>query len=139
MSHAADLPLWAALLVAFFLLLGAGLTLIGSWGFFRLKSFYDRVHAPTLGTSWGTGAIVMASMIFFSVLQSRLVIHEILIGIFVTVTMPVTLMLLGRAALYRDRAEKNPDVPAMDPPPGSLVAGREAEPWSGRDAAGPSA
>jgi multicomponent K+:H+ antiporter subunit G len=133
MSHAADLPLWAALLVAFFLLLGAGLTLIGSWGFFRLKSFYDRIHAPTLGTSWGTGAIVMASMIFFTVLQSRLVVHEILIGIFVTVTMPVTLMLLGRAALYRDRAENNPDVPAMAPPKGSLVASPEAEPSPGPD------
>lgn len=122
MSHAADLPLWAAVLVAFFLLLGAGLTLIGSYGFFRLRSFYDRIHAPTLGTSWGTAALVLASMICFSVLQSRPVFHEILIGVFVTVTMPVTLMLLGRAALYRDRAEGNPDVPPMDPPKGSLVA-----------------
>ncbi|MBE0694073.1 MAG: cation:proton antiporter [Aquamicrobium sp.] len=122
MSHAADLPLWAAILVAFFLLLGAGLTLIGSYGFFRLRSFYDRIHAPTLGTSWGTAALVLASMICFSVLQSRPVFHEILIGVFVTVTMPVTLMLLGRAALYRDRAEGNPDVPPMDPPKGSLVA-----------------
>lgn len=133
MSHAADLPLWAAILVAAFLVLGAALTLIGSWGFFRLKSFYDRIHAPTLGTSWGTAAIVMASMICFSVLQSRLVVHEILVGIFVTVTMPVTLMLLGRAALYRDRAEANPDVPAMDPPKGSLVASQETEPAAGRD------
>ncbi|MCO5146266.1 MAG: monovalent cation/H(+) antiporter subunit G [Aquamicrobium sp.] len=134
MSHAADLPLWAAILVAAFLLVGAGLTLIGSWGFFRLKSFYDRIHAPTLGTSWGTGSIVIASMICFTMLQSRLVIHEILIGIFVTVTMPVTLMLLGRAALYRDRAEANPDVPAMDPPKGSLAVSGEAEPAAGQDA-----
>lgn len=122
MSHAADLPLWVAIVVAFFLLLGAGLTLIGSYGFFRLRSFYDRIHAPTLGTSWGTAAIVLASMICFSVLQSRPVFHEILVGVFVTVTMPVTLMLLGRAALYRDRAAGSPDVPPMDPPKGSLVA-----------------
>jgi len=133
MSHAADLPLWAAIPVAAFLILGAGLTLIGSWGFFRLKSFYDRIHAPTLGTSWGTAAIVMASMIFFSVLQSRLVVHEILVGIFVTVTMPVTLMLLGRAALYRDRAEANPDVPAFDSPKGSLAVSGEEEPAAGPD------
>lgn len=121
MSHAAELPVWAAVLVAFFVLLGAGLALIGSYGFHRLHSFYDRIHAPTLGTSWGTGAIVMASMICFTVLQSRPVLHEILVGIFVTVTMPVTLMLLGRAALYRDRAERNPAVPPMDPPKGSLT------------------
>lgn len=120
MSHAADLPLWAAILVSAFLLLGAGLTLLGSLGFLRLRSFYDRIHAPTLGTSWGTGAIVIASMICFTILKTRPVFHEVLIGVFVTATTPVTLMLLGRAALYRDRAEGNPDVPAMDPPKGEL-------------------
>jgi multicomponent K+:H+ antiporter subunit G len=105
-----------AWLVAAFLIIGAGLTLIGSFGLYRLRSFYDRIHAPTLGTSWGTAAIVLASIIYFSVLQSRPVFHEILIGIFVTITTPVTFMLLGRAALYRDRSEKNPEVPAMDSP-----------------------
>ena len=120
MSHAAELPVWAALLVAAFLILGAGLTLLGSFGLVRLRSFYDRIHAPTLGVSSGTAGIVMASMILFTVLQSRPVVHEILIGIFVTVTTPVTLMLLGRAALYRDRAERNPDVPSTNPPIGAL-------------------
>jgi len=127
MSHAADLPLWVAIIVAAFVLLGAGLTLIGMIGFIRLRTFYERIHAPTLGTSWGTAAIVMASMILFSTLQSRLVIHEFLIGIFVTVTTPVTLMLLGRATLYRDRAEGNPVVPAMDPPRGSVDAAQEKD------------
>lgn len=127
MSHAADLPVWVAVLVAAFLLIGAGLTLVGSFGFWRLASFYDRIHAPTLGTSWGTAGIVMASMICFTVLESRPVFHEILIGIFVTVTTPVTLMLLGRAALYRDRSEGNPDVPPMDPPKGVLDETGSAE------------
>ena len=119
MSDAAELPVWAALLVAAFLILGAGLTLIGSFGLVRLRSFYDRIHAPTLGVSCGTAGIVIASMILFTILQSRPVVHEILIGIFVTVTTPVTLMLLGRAALYRDRAERNPDVPSTNPPIGA--------------------
>jgi multicomponent K+:H+ antiporter subunit G len=123
MSHAAELPLWASVLVAVFLLIGAGLTLIGAFGFYRLGSFYDRLHAPTLGSSWGTAAIVLASMICFTVLQSRPVFHEILIGIFITITTPVTLMLLGRAALYRDRAEGRPEMPAMDPPKGVLEQG----------------
>lgn len=114
-EHAADLPAWAALTVAFFLVIGAGLTLIGTIGFVRLPTFYERIHAPTLGTSWGTGGIVMASMIFFTVLSTRPVVHEILIGIFVTVTTPVTLMLLARATLHRDRAEGNPDVPGEAP------------------------
>jgi multicomponent K+:H+ antiporter subunit G len=125
MNHAAELPVWAALLVACLLILGAGLTLIGCIGLVGLRTFYDRIHAPTLGTSWGTAGIVMASMILFTVLHARPVFHEILIGIFVTATTPVTLMLLGRAALYRDRAERSPDVPTRNPPIGeSLTSNR---------------
>jgi multicomponent K+:H+ antiporter subunit G len=112
MSHAYDLPLWAAALTALLVVAGAGLTLAGAIGALRFESFYERVHAPTLGTSWGTGAIVLASIVFFSVLGSRAVVHEVLIAIFVTVTTPVTLMLLARAALYRDRTERSVDVPA---------------------------
>jgi multicomponent K+:H+ antiporter subunit G len=111
MTHAADLPAWAALLTAFFVLLGAGLTLLGAIGALRFDSFFQRVHAPTLGTSWGTGAILLASIVCFSALASRPLVHEILIGIFITVTTPVTLMLLARAALYRDRAEGKLAVP----------------------------
>jgi len=114
-NHAQDLPAWAALLTSFFILLGASVTLIGSFGLFRLKSFYDRVHAPTLGTTWGAGAILLASIVCFSVLQSRPVLHEVLITVFVTVTTPVTLMMLARAALYRDRTEGNEGVPLDRP------------------------
>ena len=120
MSAIQDMPVWLAIVISAFMLLGSFLTLVGTIGLMRLRSFYDRIHAPTLGTSWGTGGVVMASMILFTWLQGRPVIHEILIGIFVTVTTPVTFMLLGRAAIYRDRAEGNPDVPAMDPPKGVL-------------------
>jgi multicomponent K+:H+ antiporter subunit G len=113
MTHASDLPAWAALLTAFFLLLGAGLTLIGSFGLLRLRSFYERVHAPTLGTTLGIGSILIASMLFFSVLQTRLVVHELLIAVFTVVTTPVTLILLARAALYRDRREGRDEVPPL--------------------------
>jgi multicomponent K+:H+ antiporter subunit G len=115
MNHAAELPLWAALLVAVLLVLGAGLALIGSIGLVTLRSFYDRMHAPTLGTTLGIGCVLLASMLFFSVLQSRLVVHEILIAAFMVITTPVTLMLLARASLYRDRQEGNADVPPLPP------------------------
>ncbi|WP_159992876.1 monovalent cation/H(+) antiporter subunit G [Roseomonas sp. 18066] len=111
MSGAAELPLFVAIPVAILLVLGAGLSLAGSIGLLRLKSFYERVHAPTIGTSYGLGSVLLASMIFFSVLQTRLVVHEVLIGILVVVTTPVTLMLVTRAALHRDRLEGNPEVP----------------------------
>ncbi|WP_378941952.1 monovalent cation/H(+) antiporter subunit G [Mesorhizobium sp. ANAO-SY3R2] len=105
MMTAETLPAWAALLTAFLVLAGAALTLIGAIGTLRFRSFFERVHAPTLGTSWGMGAILLGSMLYFSVLGSRPVLHEILIAVFVTITTPVTLMLLARAALYRQRSE----------------------------------
>lgn len=111
MSGIEDLPAWAALLTAFLVLLGAGLTLAGAVGTLRLRSFFERVHTPTLGTSWGTAAIALGSMLCFSVLGSRPVVHEVLIAVFITVTTPVTLMLLARAALYRDRTEGSSEVP----------------------------
>lgn len=112
MTYAGNLPAWAALLTAFLVLAGAGLTLLGAIGTLRFGSFFERVHAPTLGTSWGTGAIVLASIVCFSALGSRPVVHEILIWGFITITTPVTLMLLARAVLYRDRAEGDTGVPA---------------------------
>ncbi|MBL8581202.1 MAG: cation:proton antiporter [Rhizobiaceae bacterium] len=105
---AAEVPLWAAILGSALLLLGAGLTLIGTFGLVRLHSFYQRIHAPTLATSWGAGGMALGSMIIFTASSARPVLHEVLIALFVTVTTPVTLMMLGRAALYRDRSEHNP-------------------------------
>lgn len=114
MTHAADIPVWAAILIGAFLLIGSSLTLLGTIGLLRFGSFYERVHAPTLGTTWGAGGILLASIICFTMLQSRLVVHEILVAIFITVTTPVSLMLLARSALYRDRTENADGVPPFE-------------------------
>ncbi len=111
MIQSPDLPFWATIVVGLLLLGGAIVTLIGTIGLLRLGTFYERVHAPTLGTTLGAILILVASMICFSVLQTRPVVHEILIGIFVTVTTPVTLILVARAAIYRDRSEGTVPVP----------------------------
>jgi multicomponent K+:H+ antiporter subunit G len=101
----AQLPAWAAFVVALLVVAGALLAFIGSLGLLRMKTFYERVHPPTMGTTLGTGLVLIGSMIFFSVLEARAVLHEILIGAFMTLNTPVTYMLLVRAALHRDRAE----------------------------------
>jgi multicomponent K+:H+ antiporter subunit G len=97
---------------AVLVLAGALLAFLGSLGLLRLKTFYERVHPPTMGTTLGIGLVLIGSMLYFSSLESRLVIHEILIGVFMTLTTPVTYMLLVRAALHRDRAEG----PRVGPP-----------------------
>jgi multicomponent K+:H+ antiporter subunit G len=106
MRHLELLPPWAAIIIALLVVTGASMTMLGGLGLARLKSFYQRLHAPTLGYSFGTLLIVLASMLMFTLLEGRLVVHELTIGIFILATTPITLLMLGRAALRRDRDDK---------------------------------
>jgi len=108
-----DLPLWLSVLVSVLVVLGSLITMMGCLGLVRLNSFYLRIHAPTMGTSMGGGLILLASAIYFTLTRERLIVHELAIFVFVTITTPVTLMLLARATLFRDRVEGN-DVPGRD-------------------------
>lgn len=105
MTDLTDFPVWAALLVGALAIAGALVTLVGALGLVRFQTFFQRIHSPTLGTSLGCAFVLLASAVYFSTLGQRLVLHEALIFIFVTITTPVTLMLLSRATLYRDRLE----------------------------------
>lgn len=105
------------------------MTLVGSIGLLRLKSFYNRIHAPTMGSSAGVACISIATIICFSALKSTLVFQGALIFIFVTITTPVPFMLLVRAALFRDRTEGN------DPFPIAFETKRSQQQW--KEGAGP--
>ena len=102
-------PLPAAAIVATLVVAGALFTLVGSIGLVRLKTFYDRTHPPTIGTTFGTLFIGGASMLMFSVLDARPVLHELILIVFMVVTTPITFMMLIRAAVLRDRNEKETD------------------------------
>ncbi|MDT1061312.1 monovalent cation/H(+) antiporter subunit G [Paracoccus sp. CPCC 101403] len=124
MNQVTGLPPVAAILISLFVVAGSSLALLGSLGLVRLKSFYQRLHAPTLGYSYGTLLIVLASMAMFSLLEKRPVVHEIIIGVFMLITTPISLLMLGRAALRRDRDTKlghdevvPPRLPHEDPGP----------------------
>ena len=110
MSGAETLPWWAAVPVAVLLVLGGLITVLGTLGMLRLQSFYQRIHGPAITIALGAGCILIASMLYFTVTQSRLVIHELLISVFVLMTAPVVSMLIMRAAVYRDlRAARDID------------------------------
>ncbi len=111
MSGAPDLPQWAGFLVGLLLLAGAATTFIGTLGLVRFRSFYERVHAPTLGSTLGMALILAASVLSVSIGQGRPIVHELLVALFVTLTTPIGLILLARAALHRDRAEGSTKVP----------------------------
>jgi len=114
MSGAAEIPLPVAVLICACLLAGAFLALVGAIGLVRLRSFYQRVHAPTLGSSMGMALILTSSILYFSTIRGQPVLHEILIAVFLTLTTPISLMLIVRAALARDRREGDQGVPPVE-------------------------
>jgi multicomponent K+:H+ antiporter subunit G len=114
MNGIEHVPPWAAALTAALLVIGAAVTLVGSLGLLRLATFYERVHAPTLGSTLGTVFIAVASMVYFSGLQSRPVLHEILIVWLGVVTTPIALTVLVGAARFRDTAGRSGQLPEPD-------------------------
>lgn len=93
---------WVALPVALMLVLGGLISVIGAFGLLRLKQFYQRIHGPAITVTLGAGCILIASMLYFSALRSRLVVHELLITAFVLMSAPVVAMLIMRMSVYRD-------------------------------------
>lgn len=99
---AETLPAWAAVLVTFLLILGGSIIVIGALGLLRLPVFYQRIHGPAITITLGAGCVLIASMVTFSILQSRPIAHELVISLFILTTAPVVAMMIMRAAFYRD-------------------------------------
>jgi len=97
------IPSWVSVPAAILLIAGGLLTLVGSIGLLRLPNFYSRMHPPTMGTTLGTGSVLLASILVSSAALHRPVIHEILITLLVVMTAPVTAILLMQAARRRSR------------------------------------
>lgn len=108
-----ELPLWVTIPGSLLLVAAGFLTLTGAIGLLRLPDFFMRMHPPTMGTTLGTGCVLIASMLVSSALEQRPVLHELLITLFIVITAPVTAMLLMRAAVFRARLKG--DEPAGAP------------------------
>jgi multicomponent K+:H+ antiporter subunit G len=96
-----------AFLTGFFLIVGAVFLLVGSIGLFRLPDFYMRLHGPTKASTLGIGAILMASIIFFSFREGDISIKEFLIILFLFLTAPITANMLAKAALHVRRKPRS--------------------------------
>lgn len=106
----AALPLWAEITIAALVLTGATIALLGSWGLLRLKTYFERVHAPSIIATMGCWCIMHGTIVYFSLQGQGLALHALLIALFVAITVPVTNIFLMRAALFRARRAGS-DVP----------------------------
>jgi multicomponent K+:H+ antiporter subunit G len=95
------------LITGLFLIVGAMFLLVGSIGLFRLPDFYMRLHGPTKASTLGIGAILMASIIFFSFRESGISIKEFLIILFLFLSAPITANMLAKAALHVRRLPRD--------------------------------
>ncbi|WP_455477845.1 monovalent cation/H(+) antiporter subunit G [Bartonella sp. B10] len=100
-----DVSLVVAIVITVFLIVGSGLTLIGTIGLVRLSNFYERLHMPSMSASWGAGSVLIASFLYSIFVDHRFIFHEILMMLFLLVTAPVASILLSQAAAYRYHAE----------------------------------
>lgn len=104
------LPLWAEITVAVLVLSGALVALLGSFGLLRLRSFFERVHAPAIIATLGCWCVMYGALLYFSFREHGLAVHLLLIAAFIAVTVPITTIFLMRASLFRAR-QLGKDVP----------------------------
>jgi multicomponent K+:H+ antiporter subunit G len=98
LTPAPALPVALEAVVALCLVAGGFFALVGTVGLVRLPDFFMRLHAPTKATTLGVGSILAASLLYFAG-SGRLVAHEVLVGVFLFMTAPVSALMLARAGL----------------------------------------
>ncbi|MBL8469481.1 Na+/H+ antiporter subunit G [Methyloversatilis discipulorum] len=105
------IPLWVEIPVALLLALSGVFTLVAAIGVVRFRSFFQRMHPPALAFSFSAWCVTLASILYFSVQDGALSLHAWLIIIFLSLTVPVTTILLSRTELFRRRNSGDPDMP----------------------------
>lgn len=90
--------------VAAFIVIGAVFLFIGSLGLATLPDTMRRLHAPTKATTLGIGALLIASMLYFVLLNGSLGVHEMLITLFLFLTAPATALMIAKAHIFRHGA-----------------------------------
>lgn len=108
------MPPVSELIVALLLLASGGVVLTAATGLLRLPDFFARMHAPALASTLAAWLVTFASILHFSTRAGELQLHVWLIIIILSITAPVTTIVLARAALFRQRQEQSE---AEMPPP----------------------
>ena len=98
------------------LLLGSGaVVLVAALGLWRLPDFFSRMHAPALASTLAAWLVTFASIAYFSTRGDGLALHVWLIIIVLSITAPVTTIVLARAALFRRRHSGDDLPPPLKP------------------------
>ena len=94
---------WVEFLVAALVVASGLLALGGAVGMVRMQNFFQRMHPPALGYTLSAWCAAFASIFYFSALEGQPSLRALAITILLSITVPVTTVLLSRAALFRGR------------------------------------
>ena len=108
-----NLPPAAEIVVALLLLASGVVVLVSALGLARLPDFFMRMHAPALVSTLAAWIVTQASIVHFSARGAGLTLHVWLVIIVLSITAPVTTMVLTRAALFRRRQAGDPLPPPL--------------------------
>lgn len=89
--------------VALLLVFSGVVVLMAALGLWRLPDFFSRMHAPALASTLAAWLVAFASIIYFSMRSGDLELRTWLIIIILSITAPVTTVVLARAAIFRRR------------------------------------
>ncbi len=113
-------PFWVEAIASVLVVTSGVAVVLSAVGLLRLPDFFVRLHPPALAYTWGIWSVALASILHFSILESRPMLHPWLIPILLSLTVPVTTLLLARVALFRRRAAGVvPTPPPLTVPPPS--------------------
>jgi multicomponent K+:H+ antiporter subunit G len=113
-------PFWVEAVVAVLLVSSGVFVVVSAIGFLRLPDFFLRMHPPALAYTFGSWCVTLGTILYFSMLEARVALHSWLIIILLSITVPVTTLLLARVALFRRRLSGVADTPPpLSPPRGS--------------------
>lgn len=101
------LEILATYVIAFWLLVGAIFSLVGSIGLLKFNNSMTRMHAPTKVGTIGVGALLLASMIH-SFAYGDGSFHELLIMAFLFVTAPISANFIAKVNMHRRSCETPP-------------------------------
>lgn len=101
------------IVVAALLLASGCLVFTAALGLWRLPDFFQRMHAPALASTFAAWLVTLASVVYFSVRGSGLSLHVWVVIILLSITAPMTTLVLARAALFRRRQAGDALPPAL--------------------------
>lgn len=103
--------LWVEGAAAALLVLSGLFVVISAAGFLLLPDFFLRMHPPALAYTFGSWCVSLAGILYFSMVGGGAALHPWLIIVMLSITVPVTTLLLARVALFRRRVAGEADTP----------------------------